>query len=165
MSKLWGTSCTDLWIHGSPAWRERRSPDWSSCWRRRWEAERQQRNVEEVQQVKVPNEFTILGWWYSTDLVCLMFVLVLRSGLGVPLNIQVPSIQLDDVPVLDVREDLCYGFISVTLRRGFISEWRATAIFFIMSSNSRLLFASITELFTSQFTPLEGTTQCTFRSK
>ncbi len=37
-----------------------------------------------------------------TDLVCLMFVPVLRSGLGVRLHVQVPPIQLDDVSVLDV---------------------------------------------------------------
>lgn len=45
-----------------------------------------------------------------------MLVSVLRSSLRIRLHVQVPSVQLDDVSVLDVREDLCYRFISVTLR-------------------------------------------------
>lgn len=49
-------------------------------------------------------------------LVRLVFVPVLRSGLGVRLHVQVPSVQLDNVSVLDMREDLCDGFISVALR-------------------------------------------------
>lgn len=36
------------------------------------------------------------------DLVRLMFVPVLRSGLGVRLHVQVPSVQLDNVSILDM---------------------------------------------------------------
>lgn len=51
-----------------------------------------------------------------THFVCLMFIHVLRSCLRVWLHIQIPSVQLDDVSILNVREDLCYRFIGVTLR-------------------------------------------------
>lgn len=59
---------------------------------------------------------TPLGLRLPTHFVCLMFIHVLRSRLRVWLHIQIPSVQLDDVSILNVREDLCYRFICVTLR-------------------------------------------------
>lgn len=45
-----------------------------------------------------------------------MLVSVLWGGLRIRLHVQVPSVQLDDVSVLDMGEDLGYWFVGVTLR-------------------------------------------------
>lgn len=52
----------------------------------------------------------------ETDLICLLLVPLVGSNLRVGLHVQVPPVQLDDVPVLHMRQDLCDGLVCVALR-------------------------------------------------
>lgn len=60
---------------------------------------------------------TLLSEKSGADLVGLLLVPLLGSSLGVRLHIKVPSIQLDDVSILNVRQDLGDGFVGVALRQ------------------------------------------------
>lgn len=53
------------------------------------------RQPQQCQPVSIRSDDT-----HKTHLVCLVFVHVLRPGLGVRLHIQVPAVQLDDVSIL-----------------------------------------------------------------